>query len=1366
MNRLKRALAWILTATAMLSLIVIPTSAAEMPTISLSHESAAVTATTTDKVVVKVNISGLNDGDGWAALTLKIFYDANALEFLNGDDDTWESDVIDAAKAQNKKWAINSAINGTEDQDGNSYVAIAATATQNGIPQRVGGNGALWTLAFTVKKDLESQELPLKLVCVDSTINDDSTAMPKTENGKIIVSGVSPTLNAVTLGENTSVTVDGTTAQTVQAAATSAKGTDITGSVAWSVSPVGNGVTVASNGIVTVSAAAKTGTYQITATPDKTKVLGDAMSVELNVGRTKAQAKTIAISGGAASLEIPTGADVSTTFTATVKDQFGDVITNPGITWNITDSNSQTVDGVSVANGVVAVTRDAKDNIADSREFTVSAKASADVIATEKITIKRAAAMAATVTVTGDSSVTVPTTGTSTVAFGAAVKDQYGSDYSGTVQWSSAPTVEGVSIDQSGKVTVTAEAAENVTTDGTVLTIKAACGSVSDTAVFTVMREPAVVTSIAIDGHASVVIPKAGTNTYPYTAKVYDQYGIAMSDKATLSLTSSDDNVVFDAASGILTVKAGAKAENYTLTAVCDNARKELTVKVMDKADAGVALTGKTTVTYGDAAFAMTANVSDEAVGGNGTWTWGSTDPDILTVNNGMVTIVGVGKVSIIATYESDTSYGTDSVEISVAPKDLSISGLTVTAKTYNGSTDAELDSSKMSLNGVLTGDAVSLDASGVTAVFADANAGTGKTVNLTGTFRLEGEQKGNYTIKTDASGYSVTGTIVPKEIGIQSVTAADRDYNGLTGVEITDVVFTGVVGEDTINCTATGTMADANAGENKNVTVTVTLGKGNYTLESGTATTSVTIHQIPYTGEKAVSGAGKYGTKGTLDLASLLPADYVLDSITVTDAEGIFANTPALTGTTLSFTLNGAEKVGKTAAITVPITKCTNYNAYEITVTITVLDKNVQTLSASAINTTYGDSFIPTVVGAQTDVTYAVKAGSEGLLKYEDAKFTAVGSGTAYITATAAETAEYKGASCDIEVVIGKRELTVTADDKSAYVGDKIPELTYTVSGFAFDDDWTLVPAIAVDAADTSKTGEFAITVSGGEVSDNYIVTYAAGKLTVTRKNAASGGSASSTGNTVTVASPAHGEISADTLRAAAGKTVTFTVNPDAGYQISELSVLDRSGKEVALTSLGHGRYSFVMPAKGVTISASFEKEPVEIDYNYADVLPGAWYYDAVQYVTGRGLMSGTRNGFEPELNTTRAMIWTILARMDGVDPTVASGDWYAIARQWAMAYGVSDGTDPDCPITREQFAAMLYRYALSKGLAVCAGEDTNILSYPDAENVSDWAMPAMQWACGTGIINGIDGALAPAQYTSRAQAAAMLMRFLELFK
>ena len=182
--------------------------------------------------------------------------------------------------------------------------------------------------------------------------------------------------------------------------------------------------------------------------------------------------------------------------------------------------------------------------------------------------------------------------------------------------------------------------------------------------------------------------------------------------------------------------------------------------------------------------------------------------------------------------------------------------------------------------------------------------------------------------------------------------------------------------------------------------------------------------------------------------------------------------------------------------------------------------------------------------------------------------------------------------------------------------------------------------------------------------------------------------------------------------------------------------------------------------PSKPTKPSTKPKDEPAKPDASrFNDVSRNNWYFDSVQYVLENGLMNGTSaSEFSPNADTTRGMIVTILARMEGVN-TSGGETWYARGREWAMENGISDGTNMEGKITREQLAAMLYRYAKMKGYDVSA--PASLSGYTDASSVSGWAKEAMQWAVGSGLIQGSNNALTPQANASRAQIATILMRF-----
>lgn len=273
------------------------------------------------------------------------------------------------------------------------------------------------------------------------------------------------------------------------------------------------------------------------------------------------------------------------------------------------------------------------------------------------------------------------------------------------------------------------------------------------------------------------------------------------------------------------------------------------------------------------------------------------------------------------------------------------------------------------------------------------------------------------------------------------------------------------------------------------------------------------------------------------------------------------------------------------------------------------------------------------------------------------------------------------------------------------------------------------------------------------------------------------SGGSSDPTYSITLPSRVTGGELKLSRRYAEKGETVTITAIPDEGYELDTLTVTDSKGKEIDLTHKGGNEHTFKMPAGRVEIEVSFREIAVELPFT--DVPEGAWYADAAAYVYEHGLMAGTSaTTFAPDATTSRSMIATILWRMAGspvvnyaMDYTdVAQNQWCSEAIRWATSEGIVGGYGnglfgTNDPITREQFAAMLYRFAQEQGYDVSIGENTNILSYTDVADLSEYAISAMQWAVGAGIINGTgDGStLSPQGQATRAQAAVMLMRFCE---
>ena len=198
--------------------------------------------------------------------------------------------------------------------------------------------------------------------------------------------------------------------------------------------------------------------------------------------------------------------------------------------------------------------------------------------------------------------------------------------------------------------------------------------------------------------------------------------------------------------------------------------------------------------------------------------------------------------------------------------------------------------------------------------------------------------------------------------------------------------------------------------------------------------------------------------------------------------------------------------------------------------------------------------------------------------------------------------------------------------------------------------------------------------------------------------------------------------------------------------------ALLDAEARYRALTA----------PVVPVTPSKPSQKPDTGSTLPFTDVFANSWFYDGVKYACEKGFMNGTGSTtFSPDADTTRGMIVTMLARLEGVN--TAGTPWYAAGQKWAMDTGISDGTNMTGAVTREQLAAILYRYAKQKGYDVT--KSAALTSFTDADTVSSYAVEAMQWAVASGLIQGSGSRLSPKATASRAQVATILMRFMELY-
>ena len=258
-----------------------------------------------------------------------------------------------------------------------------------------------------------------------------------------------------------------------------------------------------------------------------------------------------------------------------------------------------------------------------------------------------------------------------------------------------------------------------------------------------------------------------------------------------------------------------------------------------------------------------------------------------------------------------------------------------------------------------------------------------------------------------------------------------------------------------------------------------------------------------------------------------------------------------------------------------------------------------------------------------------------------------------------------------------------------------------------------------------------------------------------------------------IEVDEPDNGDVTVSNESVESGGTVKVTVTPFAGYTLDSLTITASNGNVVNAESADDGTYTFTMPASDVAVKATFKKLPVP----FTDVPLDAWYYDIVWYTYYNGLFYGKADKiFAPDDTATRAEVAMVLWRIDDCAqanlhlsyPDVSENKWYTEAVRWATAahvvYGYDDGCfGTDDPVTREQFATMLYRLAGYLNMDLNTPSDV-LAKFPDAGQVRDWAKDAMAWAVDRGIIVGSDGKLNPQGNALRAQLAAMMERFAKL--
>ena len=438
--------------------------------------------------------------------------------------------------------------------------------------------------------------------------------------------------------------------------------------------------------------------------------------------------------------------------------------------------------------------------------------------------------------------------------------------------------------------------------------------------------------------------------------------------------------------------------------------------------------------------------------------------------------------------------------------------------------------------------------------------------------------------------------------------------------------------------------------------------------------------------------------------------------------------------------------------------------------------DANVSIVNAPA-NKTYGDAeFELTATAANVGTgtgEWKWESSDPTVLEVTGANATATVKVKKANTTGATITVKYEsdstfGTATTAAIPVNKATITIKANDISAYVGDAAPMPTYTATGLVGSEALTTEPTLTYETApDMSKAGTFKIkaTDAVAPAGDNYSIEYVDGTLTVSARP--SGGYVAPT-YSIDTAKTENGSISVSPKSASKGKTVTINVTPDKGYELDELTVLDKNGKEIKLTAKD-GKYTFTMPASKVTVKAIFDKvkeNPNTGAFLFDDVKPGDYFYDAVLWALEKGITTGTsETTFSPNEPCTRGQIVTFLWRAAGSpEPKsaasfsdVAADAYYAKAVAWAVENGITSGTgdgkfSPDATCTRAQAVTFLSRALKGTAAAGSAFSDVAANSY---------YAEAVAWAVANDITKGTSATtFSPDADCTRGQIVTFLFR------
>lgn len=860
-----------------------------------------------------------------------------------------------------------------------------------------------------------------------------------------------------------------------------------------------------------------------------------------------------------------------------------------------------------------------------------------------------------------------------------------------------------------------------------------------------------------------------------------------------------------------------AKGDIIAANFASDTAKE---VKILPLRSVTISADGETTVPYGTS-VKFTATVESNSSSGI-TYQWYRNGVAIQNATtNTLVANEPVGDYTYRCEVTRDNyTLSSNTVRLTVQRIDLSNAALSATIQTraYDGSANATVTASSIGSSSLTAGTDYTISAE-----FEDANAGEGKkvTVKVTLTNRnyCFGYDANKHPIMEKT--FKITGTITKNTSHMEQTKTVDA-YSGVAhtytvdldaclsnlqdlgfeGYQITEkdivvsklidanqVVLEGHSLKIPVNAvvTAPGTVAAkftiAVACKNySNVTILVRVETKDRSTVTATATPSKS--ELTY-GEKlgSITLSGETIPPKLQGTFVWQTPDAILDAGRHADLGWKF--TPD--NYTYAEASGTAEIIVKRAKLTdpAPVT-LTIYNGWAGTYEVAF-----PALPALAEGLRFGNDAPYGTLDVSADGYYSSGAelktvnGKQGvsipILKNETAKEGKVGTITVQYTSQ-----NYEPVTLAINLVAKNRTaptFILTADHDTLSGGGKV---TLTLKRGNLPDG-AVVTVSGTDEAGNAVTmtdngdGTYSATLPNKTQTYTFIAAYD-GSQTIAPKTdfttvkvqqrSSGGGEPAKPSFPVKISNSGDGVAKVDKSYASAGAKVTITVTPGRNATVQRITVTDEDGQRLKLTENRDGTYSFTMPSGTANVYVRFSGSGLP----FADVPSGSWYYDDVAYVYDTGLMTGlTATAFGPNLSTTRGMIVTILWRMENEPAArhgcpfadVRRGSYYEQAIAWASENGIVTGFDastfaPDRAITREQLAAILFRFAAYRGMdAVTLRE--NLSSFQDQAAISAYAVSALNWAVGEGLMQGTGDKLEPTGSATRAQVAAMLRRFIQ---